>query len=138
MQLLLQQALLFLVSLSPVTAGAAGSVTVTAMDAYGNVVTGYAGTVAITSSDIQAVLPPNAVLTNGIGSFSVTLKTAGSQSITATDTVTSSMTGSQTGITVNAGALASFTFGTISNPQTAGTPFTITITAYDASRQCRD
>ena len=73
---------------NPVTAGAAGSVTVTAMDAYGNVVTGYTGTVAITSSDGQAVLPPNAVLTNGVGSFSVTLETAGSQSITATDTVT--------------------------------------------------
>ena len=116
---------------SPVTAGAAGSVTVTAMDAYGNVVTGYAGTVAITSSDSQAVLPPNAVLTNGVGSFSVTLKTAGSQSITATDTVTSSITGSQTGITVNSGALASFTISTISNPQTAGTAFPITITAYD-------
>ncbi len=116
---------------SPVTAGTAGSVTVTAEDAYGNVVTGYAGTVAITSSDIQAVLPPNAVLTNGVGSFSVTLKTAGSQSITATDTVTSSITGSQTGITVNAGALASFTISTITSPQTAGTAFPITITAYD-------
>jgi hypothetical protein len=117
---------------NPVAAGTAGSVTVTAVDAYGNVVTGYAGTVAITSSDAKAVLPASAGLINGLGSFAVTLKTAGSQSITATDTVTNSMTGSQTGITVTAGSLASFTFGTISSP-TAGTPFMITITAYDAS-----
>ncbi len=127
-------ALSFVVSgfANPVAAGTAGSVTVTAEDGYGNVVTGYAGTVAITSSDAQAVLPANAGLTNGVGSFSVTLKTAGTQSITATDTVTSSIAGSQTGIAVTGGSLASFAFGTISSPQTAGTAFSITITAYDA------
>jgi hypothetical protein len=118
---------------SPVAAGTAGSVTVTAEDAYGNVATGYTGTVAITSSDAKAVLPSSATLTNGVGSFTVTLNTVGSQSITATDTAISSITGSQTGITVNAGALASFVFGAISSPQTAGTAFSITITAYDSS-----
>ena len=87
---------------SPTVAGVAHSVTVTAKDAYGNTATGYAGTVKITSSDSKAVLPANSVLSSGTGSFSVTLVTAGSQSITATDTVTSSITGSQTGITVNA------------------------------------
>ncbi|MGA2524322.1 MAG: hypothetical protein ABSF65_09265, partial [Candidatus Bathyarchaeia archaeon] len=107
-----------------VNAGSAGSVTVTAKDAYGNTATGYTGTVKITSSDSQATLPANAKLTNGIGTFSVTLKTAGSQSITATDTVTSTITGSQTGITVNptgatklvftAGTSQSLTAGTVS------------------------
>ena len=48
---------------SPTVAGVAHSVTVTAMDAYGNTATGYAGTVKITSSDSQAVLPANAGLT---------------------------------------------------------------------------
>jgi hypothetical protein len=116
---------------SPTTAGAAHSVTVTAYDAYGNVATGYAGTVKITSSDTQAVLPANAGLTNGVGTFSVTLKTAGTQSITANDTVTSSITGSQTGITVNAGALATIT---VSGPAsvTAGGTATFTATGYDA------
>ena len=33
--------------------------TVTAVDAYGNVATGYTGTVHFTSSDGQAVLPAN-------------------------------------------------------------------------------
>jgi len=83
------------------TAGSAGSVNVTVKDQYGNLFSGYAGTVKITSSDSLAVLPANAALTNGVGSFAVTLKTAGSQSITATDTVTSAINGSQTAITVN-------------------------------------
>ncbi len=49
------------------------------------------GTAHFTSSDIQAVLPANYTFTGvdaGVHVFSVTLKTAGSQSITATDTVT--------------------------------------------------
>ena len=46
-----------------------------AKDPFGNTVTGYAGTVAITSSDGAAVLPANAGLTNGLGTFSVTLVT---------------------------------------------------------------
>ena len=71
---------------------------------YGNMATGYAGTVKITSSDGQLFCLRMLVLTGGVGSFSVTLETVGSQSITATDTVTSSITGSQTGITVSAGS----------------------------------
>ena len=39
--------------------------------------TGYTGTVHFTSSDGAAVLPANSTLTNGVGTFSVTLKTAG-------------------------------------------------------------
>ena len=38
-------------------AGVAGNVTVTAYDAYGNVATGYTGTIAFSSSDAQALLP---------------------------------------------------------------------------------
>src|SRR5439155_896343 len=84
---------------SPVTAGTAGSVTVTAKDAYGNTATGYAGTVHFTASDVQAALPANSTLTSGVGTFSATLKTVGSQSITATDSVLPTPTGSQTAIT---------------------------------------
>src|SRR5206468_2616239 len=64
---------------SPVTAGTAHTLTVTAKDPYGNVATGYRGTVHFTSSDAQAVLPANYLFTasdNGVHSFSVTLKTA--------------------------------------------------------------
>ncbi len=89
---------------APTTAGAAHNVTVTAHDAFGNVATGYTGTVTFTSSDGQAVLPANYTFTGGdagVHTFSVTLKTAGTQSITATDTVTGTITGTQSAITVN-------------------------------------
>src|SRR5258708_29363684 len=67
-------------------AGVAHNVTVTALDAFGNVDTNYAGTVTITSSDPAAVLPAPATLPSGTGTFSVALKTVtGSPwSITAT------------------------------------------------------
>jgi hypothetical protein len=116
---------------SPVTAGVAGTFTVTAEDAYGNVATGYSGTVRFSSSDLQAVLPANATLTNGRGTFSATLKTAGSQSLTATDTANAAITGSQPGITVNPGAATHFE---IAGPSSisAGSAFSITVTALDA------
>src|SRR5205085_7986336 len=58
-----------------------------------------------TSSDTQAVLPANYTFTagdNGVHTFSATLKTAGSRSLTATDTITGTITGAQT-ITVQPG-----------------------------------
>ena len=89
------------------TAGTAANATVTAYDPYGNIATGYTGTVHFTSSDTQATLPANYTFTaadNGTHTFSVTLKTAGTQSITATDTKTSTITGTESGITVHAAA----------------------------------
>jgi hypothetical protein len=114
-----------------VTAGTAGTFSVTALDAYGNVATGYSGTVHVTSSDPQADLPADATLTNGAGTFSVTLKTAGAQSLTATDTANGALTGSQAGIAVNAAAASVLV---ISGPSTvtAGVAFTFTVTALDA------
>ena len=66
-------------SASTITAGGTVNFTVTAQDAYGNIATGYAGTVRFTSSDAKAVLPAHSTLTSGTGSFVATLKTAGSQ-----------------------------------------------------------
>ena len=81
---------------SPIAAGVPGSITVRARDAFGNTATGYAGTVHFTSTDPGATLPANYSFTAGdagIHIFSVTLKTAGTRSITATDTGTGSVTG---------------------------------------------
>jgi hypothetical protein len=117
---------------SPVTAGVAGSLTVTAKDAFGNTVTGYGGTVHFTSSDGQASLPANSRLTNGTGSFNATLKTAGAQSITATDTVNSGITGNQAGITVNPAAASTLVVSGFPSPQTAGITGGFTVTAKDA------
>ncbi|MGD0861702.1 MAG: hypothetical protein ABSA21_02945, partial [Candidatus Limnocylindrales bacterium] len=90
---------------SPDVAGVALSLTVTAKDAYGNTATGYTGTIHFTSSDPAAVLPANYTFTGadaGTHTFSVTLKTLGTQWVRATDTVTASITGSQSGIVVKA------------------------------------
>ena len=54
--------------------------TVTAYDAYGNLATGYVGTVHFTSSDPKAVLPANDTFTAadaGVHTFWVTLSTPG-------------------------------------------------------------
>ena len=53
--------------------------------------------------------------TNGVGTFNATLKTIGSRTLTATDTVTASITGTSATIIVDAGAAATIT-------ATAGTP----------------
>jgi len=85
-------------------AGVASTVTVTAYDAYGNVATGYTGTVSLTSSDPRDILVPSGFsfipADAGTQTFSVTLETVGTQAITATDTTTSSITGTESGIAV--------------------------------------
>jgi len=84
-----------------VTAGAPQSVVVTAVDAFGNTATGYAGKIHFTSSDADAALPADYSFTGpdqGSHTFSagVTLVTTGSQIVIATDTATMSLSGSQT------------------------------------------
>jgi hypothetical protein len=118
---------------SPTTAGTAGTFTVTAQDANGNTLTGYTGTVHFTSSDPQAVLPADYTFTaadQGVHTFSATLKTAGSQSLVGTDTVTSGMSG-QEGIVVNPAAATHFS---ISGPSSvrSGSAFSLTVTVLDA------
>ncbi len=124
-----------------VTAGTARSVTVTAEDAFGNVATGYTGTVALTSTDGAASLPGNHTFTGGdagVFTFSnaYTLKTAGSQTVTATDTITGSITGTSPAITVNAaavsGSASTATASPSSVPADGSTTSTITVTLTDA------
>jgi fibronectin type 3 domain-containing protein len=90
--------------LSTATVGTSKSFTVTADDAYGNVATGYTGTVEFTSSDTAATLPGNTPFTSadaGIQTFSVTFGTPGTQSLTVTDTGNASLTATQSGISVS-------------------------------------
>lgn len=113
------------------TAGSSFVVTVKALDGSGNVVTGYTGTVKLTSSDPAAVLPANSTLSSGQHAFTVTLKTAGSQSVTATDTANSGISGTTTTITV---APATTTHFLVTAPTSAavGLSFSFTVTAKDA------
>ena len=126
---------------SPVTAGTAHSVIVTAQDAYGNTTPGYTGTVHFTSTDGQATagsgLPANYTFVagdNGVHTFTngVTLKTAGTQSITATDTVTGTITGTQSAISVLSNTAATLVVSAFPSPTTAGVAHSVTVTAHDA------
>src|SRR5262249_20579471 len=102
-------ALHFAVGVPPsALAACASRLTVAAQDQFNNTATGYTGTVHITSSDSQAVLPGNGTLTGGTGTISVTLKTAGNQTVTATDTVNSFLSGTSNSIAVSAGAATHF------------------------------
>jgi hypothetical protein len=78
--------------------GQSVSITVTAVDINGITTPGYTGTVAFALSSLffgQSPLP-NSMLTNGVGTFTLTLNSAGSNTFTATDTVDNSVTGSAT------------------------------------------
>jgi hypothetical protein len=120
---------------SPATAGDAGAFTFTALNADGSTNTGYTGTVHFTSSDPQAVLPPDYTFTaadDGVHTFSATLKTAGSQSLTATDTVNGALSGSESGITVTPAPTASLAFSNVPSLTIADSSFSLTVAARDA------
>jgi N-acetylneuraminic acid mutarotase len=68
----------------PITAGVPATFTVTAEDALGHTVSNYAGTVSFAASG-TANLPAPATLTNGTGTFTATLLTAGLQSLAVSD-----------------------------------------------------
>ena len=111
-------------------AGSSISVAVKALDSFGNTATGYTGIVQFSSSDPLASLPGSVALTNGVGSFPVTFATAGAETVTVTDTVNGSLTFTLN-VAVSAGPATSLK---VSVPSTAlaGTPFNLTLTAYDA------
>jgi hypothetical protein len=74
--------------------------TVTARDAFGNTATGYSGTVTLSSTD--PLFQPTMTHTfaprdRGVFSLSAAFGTAGNQSLTATDMVTASITGTEPG-----------------------------------------
>jgi hypothetical protein len=115
---------------SSATAGTAFNFTVRALDAFDNVVTGYSGIVHFSSTDVLATLPANATLSNGSGTFSASLRTAGAQTITATDTADSSITGTSNTITVGAAAASHFAVSAPASA-TSGVAFNFTVTALD-------
>jgi hypothetical protein len=114
------------------TTGISFSVTVSAMDTYGNLVTSYTGAAHFMSSDAQATLPANATLPGGTATFSVTLKTLGMQTITASDTVTASLKGTSSAINVVSNAATHISVEGPGNVATRQT-FHLTVSALDAA-----
>ncbi len=114
------------------TAGQAFTVRVTAANSQGNPVPGYQGTVSFSSSDGQAVLPSNYTFTGadaGVHQFSVTLKTAGNQTVTAVDLADPTLAATVT-VSVTAGPAATLILNTPSEAK-ATHAFNVTVTLHD-------
>lgn len=115
------------------TAGSAFTYTVTALDSSNNPTTAYTGTVHFTSTDGTAVLQADyTFLAGDLGArtFTATLKSAGSRTITATDTVTSTITGTSGAVTVSPAAAATLNV-TAPGLVATGTPFSVIVKALD-------
>jgi hypothetical protein len=100
---------LTLVTPTSVVANTPFSVTVTLKDRFGNIATGYRGTVALTTSDSLAttlgMMPAPYAFTAGDAgthAFSASLMTPPSQTITATDTTNATLSATSQPIAVNA------------------------------------
>jgi hypothetical protein len=127
-------ALLELTGLIDAEAGTAQTLTVTARDAFGNVATGYLGTIGFTSTDEQASLPDDYMFEApdaGTRTFPVVLHTAGEVTVTATDEA-ASITGSQS-VTIAPAAAATLVVTGLVDGAAAGTAQTLTVEARDAS-----
>ena len=77
------------------------------------------------------MLPANSTLTSGAGTFSITLKTAGSQTLTTTDTVNATITGTSNTIDVSPGSAAHFVVSGLADPSAPGDSQDVTVTAKD-------
>ncbi len=130
------------------TAGSALSVTVNAVDANWNLINS-SDTIHISASDSNATLPANAALSGGTRAFSLTFKTAGSQTVTASDVTDGTKTpNTGSAAVVGPGAFTKMQLlvpgetaapGTVAgktgtpNGQTAALPFPVVVNAVDAN-----
>ncbi len=115
---------------SPTPSGVSGGFDVSALDHYGNIATGYNGTVHISSTDSAAALPADYTFVasdKGAKHFTATFNTVATQSLTVTDTVTASINGTQSGISIT--MLPPVITSALSATATLGQLFSYTITA---------
>jgi streptogramin lyase len=120
---------------SPTVAGVMTNLfTVTAQDPFGNTATSYRGTIHLSSTDGRAVLPGDYTFTaadNGTHTFNAILRTSGTQALTATDTSSGALTGTQAKIVVNPADASTFLIQGFPLSPTAGLAGTVTVTARD-------
>src|SRR5262249_45501371 len=119
---------------SPTTAGDVHTFTVTAKDAFGNTVTGYRGTVHFSSDDPQPVLPADYIFMEsapGVATSSATLKSAGTRSLTVTDS-DAGVSVTQDGIQVTSGKAVRFLLDGLQSSVVADQVQPVIIYAMDA------
>jgi FG-GAP-like repeat/Bacterial Ig-like domain (group 3) len=113
----------------------AGNASVSAEDIYGNIVTGFTGTVTLSSSDSAATLTPSpytfVAADSGTHTFTVTFKTGGTQSLTAASTGLTSAV--ESGITVTSSVATTTYLGISATPITAKTVETLTASVTSGS-----
>gem|GEM_PF-2163942 len=115
--------------IGPQSAGVPFSVTITARDACDNIVTSFSGTAALSSTLGEVEPSTTGPFSEGSWSGQVTLRTAGSGiRLTAS---CGEASGQSSPFQVVPGPLHHFDFNPI-GPQSAGVPFSVTITARDA------
>jgi hypothetical protein len=117
------------------TAGQPFTISVTAQDGAGHTDAAFTDTIHFASSDPHAVLPADytfLLADGGKQSFPITLETAGSQTITVTDTVRPAIKGLTQGINVGAAAVNSLGVAGYPSPSVSGTTHSFTVTALDA------
>ena len=114
-------------------AGAQVGLRVVVRDAFGNLASGYAGTIGLASDDAAAQLGPAATYTGtdaGAHAFTIQLRTAGSRTVTATDTALAALTCQGSTTVVPGATLLAVAFS--GTDAWAGTAVNATITAQDA------
>ena len=115
-------------------AGTSFNVTITAQNGTNATDPGYTGTIQFSSTDVKAGLPSSYTFTStdkGVHTFTVTLKTAGNQTVTATDTKTSAAGSTTPAIAVSPAAASQFILSGLSSSATVGSSETVTVTAKD-------
>ncbi|MBS1796695.1 MAG: CSLREA domain-containing protein [Acidobacteria bacterium] len=116
---------------SPKTAGTPFNITITAQDSGNNTVTGFTGTVNLTTTAGTISPTVSGAFTAGVATVSVAVTQSGTgKTISVNDGA--GHTGTSNTFTVNVGALHHFAIGTITGTKTIGTPFSISLTAQDA------
>jgi RHS repeat-associated protein len=130
----------FHVTLTPVTSGQTGAgqqftAKVTAL-LGGNPDTGYVGTVQLSSNDPHAAGLPGSYTflgtDGGTRSFTVTLETAGTRTVTAIDASLASVHATSSGIGVTPVAVSQFGITPVSQqPPVIGSPYAVIVTAED-------
>ena len=83
-----------------VKAGDTVNFTITALDYKGNIATSFTDTIHFISTDTAATLPADTALSNGVGTYQVTFKTPGLQTLTVSDAALSAITGSSPAVRV--------------------------------------
>ena len=116
------------------TAGQSMTVTVVAADAQGNPFPQYNGTVHFSTSDtsLGVILPADTTLTNGQGTFTVTLVRAGPQTITVSDADPMNNLSTTKSLLVYGGPASRFVLSTTTPSPTAGAAFSFSVIAQDA------